>query len=101
LVFKENSIICNKTTQLQGIIESYIKKYLQRKEALIKLFECNVLFENLANKVKEAKQSIPHVKNDKLTLKKRSSMSCERGFLNFTRLEKVIEELEIEFQFKK
>jgi hypothetical protein len=41
------------------------------------------------------------VKGDKLTPKKRSSLSCERGFLNFTRLEKVIEEIETEFQLKK
>lgn len=79
-----------------------MKKYMQRKQALVKLFECNALFENLTSKAKESgKLAVNRNENrSSTTVAKRSSFS-DKGFLNFVKLQKTLQEVDSEIVSKK
>ena len=63
------------------------------------MFECNALFENLTNKGKDINKPISRTENRAYTIK-RSSFS-EKGFLNFTKLQKTLQEIDSEIVSRK
>lgn len=68
----------------------------------MKLFECNVLFENLTTKAKDnGKLGANRNENrSNTTTVKRSSFS-DKGFLNFVKLQKTLQEVDSEIVSKK